>query len=121
MTKPATQDIEIMQGDSFDLFFRVKARDAGGTLVYQNQTGNTCKAQYRATKSSASPVLVEFVCSMANQTTTPGGWLIHATPALTAGLSPTTNGVWDVEISYANGDKKTVLAGAVTVFAQVTQ
>lgn len=123
MTKPATQDIDIYQGDSFDLFVRVKARDAGGTMVYQNLTGATPKAQIRQSKSNVT-VLVEFTCTLSNQTTTPGGVLVHATPAQTAALAATSPGapnVWDLEILYSNGDKRTILAGNASVTAEVTR
>lgn len=119
MTTPATFDLSIYQGDSYDLFFRVKARNGIGDLVYQDLTGATAKAQIRATKETAS-VLAEFTCSLSNQTSTPGGVLCRLTPATTAAITATA-GVWDCEILYANGDKKTVLAGNVTFTKEVTR
>lgn len=123
MTQPAALDIALYQGDSFDLFVRVKARDTGGTMVYQNLTGATPKCQMRAAKNNPT-VLIEFTCTLSNQTTTPGGVLIHATPANTLGLVATSPGapnVWDLEILYSNGDKKTILAGNASVTAEVTR
>lgn len=119
MTTPAVFDPEVYQGDSWDLFFRVKARDAGGNLVYQDLTGATPKAQFRPNAAS-STITAELTCTLSNQSTTPGGVLVRLSPAQSAGLAP-GNLVWDCEISYSNGDKRTVLAGAVTVIAEVTR
>lgn len=119
MTTPATFDISIYQGDSYDLFFRVKARNALGDMVYQDLTGATGKAQVRADKTTAT-VAAEFTCTLSNQSTTPGGMLLHLAPAATTGLTITA-GVWDCQITYSNGDVKTVLAGNVTVTKEVTR
>jgi hypothetical protein len=119
VTTPAKFDPEIYQGDSWDLFFRVKARDAGGNLVYQDLTGSTAKAQFRVA-ASATTILAELTCTLSDQVATTGGVLVRLSPAQSAGLVP-GNAKWDCEISYPNGDKRTVLAGDVTVTAEVTR
>lgn len=119
MTTPASYDLAIYQGDSYDLFFRVKARDTNGVLVYQDLTGSTVKAQYRANAAS-STVLLEFSCSLSNQSTTAGGVLVHASAAQTTALAVMT-GMWDCQITYPSGDVKTVLRGNVTVTTEITR
>lgn len=119
MTTPATFNITMTRGDSYDLFFRVKARDAGGTLVYQNLTGATVTAQYRETVDSVS-ALASFVATLSDQGTMPGGVLLHLSPATTAALTQLT-GVWDCQIAYSADDVKTVLSGTVTVNKDVTR
>lgn len=119
MTTPATFDIELYQGDSYDLFFRVKARDNTGSLVYQDLTGCTAKAQIRPNAASTT-VSVEMSATISDQTTLTGGVLLHITAVQSAALT-ITNGVWDVQITYPSGDVRTVLAGTVIVTAEVTR
>lgn len=119
MTTPAPFDLQIYQGDSYDLFFRVKARNGVGDLVYLDLTGSTPKAQIRASKTSPTAA-AELTANISDQTTLTGGVLLHITPAVSAALTLTA-GVWDCEILFASGDKKTVLAGDVTVTPEVTR
>lgn len=119
MTTPATYAPEIYQGDSWDLFFRVKARDGSGNMVYQDLTGATPKSQLRATAASGT-VLAELTCTLSDQGTTPGGVLVRLSPAQSAALVPGT-AEWDCEILYASGDKRTVLKGTATITAEVTR
>lgn len=119
MTVPAPFDISVYQGDSFDLLLRIKVRDTSGTLIYQDLTGATAKAQIRATASS-STVLAEFSCSLTNQSTLPGGVLIRLTNAQTTAINADV-GVYDAEVTYANGDRHTFISGKVTFIKEVTR
>ena len=117
--KPAPQDIQFTQGDSFDLFFRLKKRVDETTWDYVDLTGATVKAQIRQT-AAASSVDAEFAVTLSNQATTKGGCLLHLSAVLSEAL-PTGNRVWDCQITFANGDVKTVMGGKVTVNEQVTR
>jgi hypothetical protein len=121
--KPAEHDIEIYRGDTFELFFRVRTRTWDGTAwvpgAYRDLTGFTPTAQMRSSADAADPAALTFVCTLANQTTTPGGVLVRATPALTAGLAIMA-GVYDVQLSDGT-DKFTYLKGAVAVDPDVTR
>jgi hypothetical protein len=114
VTTPATQDIVIKRGDSFDLFFRVKGKNAQGDLIYLDLTGVTPKSQIR---SDADVMVVEMTATLANQSTLPGGVLLRLNDTDTEGLTPTVTAHWDVELKWpgVNGDRKTVLEGGVTI------
>lgn len=113
---PIATDLTIYQGDSFDDPWQLQ--DASGAAF--NLTGLTGKAQIRPTAAS-STVLAEFVVTLMNQVSVPGGFTLSLTPAQTAALSPGT-AVWDVQFSNAGGTViETYMAGAVTVVEQVTR
>lgn len=119
--QPAEQDIEIYQGDTFDLFLRLKKLTAPLTYTYIDLTDAVPKAQVRAT-ADAVGVLAEFTCALSDQVATPGGLLAVLSKVQTAALASTPpDFVWDLEITFANGDVKTILAGKVTVTKQVTR
>jgi hypothetical protein len=121
---PASQDITIYQGDTWDdLFFRVRNRvynsstgeyEAGS---YVDLTGYTAKAEIRPTPGGN--LIVAMTVTLSNQSTTPGGVLLSLTPTQTAGL-PTSGGVYDVQLTSGAGVKRTYLAGKVTVIPEVT-
>lgn len=119
MTNPAPLDLTIYQGDSHDIFFRLKARDGSGNMVYKDITGCTVKAQIRATKDAATP-LAEYTATLSDQTTTTGGCLLHLDPDVTAAIVADL-GVWDCEVGFSATDKKTILAGNVTFTKEVTR
>lgn len=118
MTIPAPLPLTLYQGDSFSLFVRIKARDAGGTLVYQNLTGCTVKAQIRL-NTEAPQVIAEFSANITEQVTLTGGIVLLLTPAQTAAMTE-LKAVWDCEVLYSNGDKRTFLAGSVALVKEVT-
>lgn len=120
MTTPANQPIEFTRGDSWDLLARAKGRNGVGDLVYLDLTGCTPKAQIRAS-ADAVGVLAEITCTLTNQGTMPGGVLCRLEDSTTSTLTPGVY-VWDLEIKWpgANGDRKTILAGEVTVNSDVT-
>lgn len=119
MTTPATQNITIKRGDSFDLFFRVKGKNNLGDLVYLDLTDCTPKAQIR---SSSDQLIGEFTATIANQTTLTGGALLRLEDSVTSSFAATTSAKWDAEIKWpgVNGDRKTVLEGTVTITIDYT-
>lgn len=117
--KPAPLDLEIYKGDTCEVFFRLRAKNTDGTAgAYINLTGCTPKAQIRAT-SVALPVIAEFVATLSDQNTVPGGVLLKLSPATTAAIVA-TSGVWDAQITNAATDVSTYLAGTVTFTSDVT-
>lgn len=120
MTTPATKNITLKRGDSFDFFFRAKGRNSSGDLVYLDLTGVTVQSQIRSSQNDN--LIVAFTCSITNQTTTPGGVLLRLEDTATSSLAPTSAAKWDVELKWpgVNGDRKTVLEGSVTITADTT-
>lgn len=117
--KPATQNIEIYKGDTFQLFFRIRNRLPNGDPGdYVNLTGQTPKAQIRATEATAS-VLAEFTATLGDQTTFPGSVLLELSAATTTSLA--SGGVWDVQLTNGSGQVRTYLKGQVTLLPEVTR
>jgi hypothetical protein len=119
VTVPAEKDLKSTKGDSIDLFFRVKARDVNGAMVYRNITGAIVTSQVRLA-AEATSVQFAFTCTLADQTTTPGGVLIHASPTQTTGVVGDSS-VYDVQIAFTAEDVRTVLAGTITWIPEVTR
>lgn len=116
MTVPASSDITVYQGDTFEYFFRIKDTATG---VYFDLTGWTIRAQIRATAAAVNP-LATFTVTLSNQATIRGGCLLSLTPVQTAALSK-TGGVWDVEFTEPDGTVTTYIAGKVEVIEEVTR
>jgi hypothetical protein len=110
---PASVSLTLYQGDDFTL--KVTVQDANGNPY--NLTGLTPEAQIRATY--ASPVAAAFTCSV-DAPATNGIFHMTLAPTETEGLPP--RGVWDVQVSTADGMHVTTLAaGTVQVTSQVTR
>jgi hypothetical protein len=123
--QPAAKDIVLYQGDDYSFFFRVRERvwdDFTNQWVpgnYVNLTNWSGKSQIRATASSGT-ILAEFTVVFPNQATTPGGVLLQLTDTQTAALvNPTA--VWDVELVNTTNERRTFIAGIVTVIPEVTR
>lgn len=118
--KPATLNLDIYRGDSKDVYFRVRDKNTDGSPgPYKVLTGATPKSQIRADKNNPA-VLAEFTASLDDQVARPGGVLLHLTGAQTTAITPDT-AVWDVQVTHANGDVTTYLAGTVTITGDVTR
>jgi hypothetical protein len=116
MPKPAQLDLDVYRGDDFDIVIRLRDSVTG---AYLNLTSLVGKASIRAEKG-AVPLLAKFTVTVMDQTTTPGGLMLSLPSAITTTL-PLTGGVWDVQISNADGTGvRTYLAGRVLVTEQVT-
>lgn len=119
MTVPAPKDLTITRGDSVDMLVRFKMRDVNGLMSYPVLVaGDVGKAQIRSTADSVA-VLAEFTCTNVDQGTTPSGVFLHLTSAQTTSIVATA-GVWDFQITFSNGDCKTILAGEVTFIKDIT-
>ena len=120
MTTPATLDLSIYKGDSFDVFLRIKTRNPTTQVMeYKDLTGATVKAQVRTAKGAATAD-AEFTCTIQDQVATPGGVLLHLDPTQTSAMTLTKAGVWDCQVAFSATDVRTVLAGAVTLTQDVT-
>lgn len=112
---PVGRNLTLYQGDSFDFTFRLRQKNSDGTAGdYVDLTGVTPKAQIRATQDD-SAVLMEFTAAL---TSNPGEVTLTLTPTQTAALA---NGVWDVQLTFPDGQVKTYLAGTIKAIKEVTR
>jgi hypothetical protein len=111
---PGAYPLTLYRGDSYHWLFTLWT-DAGKTTP-ADLSGATAKAEIR--NAPAGATIVSLVCTI--PTAAPHNVVdVKLTAAASAGLPAT--GVWDLQITYtASGDVTTVLAGPVTVTADVT-
>lgn len=107
---PANNDLVIYKGDYVRLI--VALRDSTNALI--DLTGSTPKAQLKSDYTDRDPK--EFTCSL---TGSPGEVEIFLSSATTSGLLPGSY-IWDFQITFADGETRTFLAGDVTVHNEVT-
>lgn len=128
--KPAKLDIEIYQGDTFELFFAIKEKVPESdpvTYAYVNLTGQTGKAQIKKLQkvegsnppTFESIVLADMEVTLADQTTLPGRVLLRMSPEITAGIP--SSGKWDFQLTNADDDVNTYLRGAARLTKDVTE
>jgi hypothetical protein len=116
--KPAARDIEIYQGDTFDLYFRLKQKNTETNFFeYVDLTGAVGKAHLR-TEAKADALMAEAQVTVSDQAVTPGGVWVHLSPVQTATV---VAGVWDCQLTFADGTVRTVLGGKVKVIVGVTR
>jgi hypothetical protein len=116
---PASKNILVYKGDTYEMFFRLKRKIAINNTQYIDLTGATVAAQIRTTEAS-STVLAEFDCVVEDQEDpdTVGGVTISLPAAETTTL---TDGKYDVQVTYPDGKVKTYLKGDVKVTQEVTR
>jgi hypothetical protein len=112
MAQPADQDLIITRGDTETLVVTITSD--GSTPV--DITGRTYRAQIRSTQDSTT-IKASFTCTVSFGTSGQVTCTLSATSsaALSAGLY-----FWDLE-ENASGVISTILAGNVTVLADVTR
>ena len=112
MAQPADQDLILTRGDTETLVVTITTD--GSTAV--NITGRTYKAQIRSTQDSTT-IKASFTCTVTGAASGQVTCILSATSsaALSAGLY-----FWDLE-ENASGVISTILAGNVTVLADVTR
>jgi hypothetical protein len=113
MAVPATQNLTITRGDTEIVVITIK--DSTGTAI--DITGRTYRAQIRSTKDSAS-ISVSFSCAITN----PAAGVVTCT--LSAVNSATLSAgkyYWDFEETTSSGVVTTIIAGGVTVLADVSR
>ena len=125
MANPGVVNLNVYQGDRFELFFRLRSQtwDAVNEMwipgPYMDLTGATVKSQLRETKESAT-VAAEFACTLADQATSPGSVLCVLTPAQTTLLSKASY-YYDVQVTRGTDFVTTYIAGQVMVTPEVTR
>ena len=112
MAQPADQDLTIMRGDTETIVVTITTD--GTTPV--NITGRTYRAQIRS-QADSTTIKATFTCTVTNGAAGQVTCILSATSsaALSAGLY-----YWDLE-ENASGTVTTILAGTVTVLADVTR
>lgn len=117
---PGNLTLTLYQGDDFSLIFRMKDSVSGNYVNLGLPGERTGRGQIRASANEAE-VLDEFLVTILDQTTVPGGVMISLTPAQTAAL-PLEGGVYDIEIANQNRSwVRTPIAGSIVVLAEVTR
>jgi len=112
MAQPADQDLTITRGDTETLVVTITTD--GSTPV--NITGRTYASQIR-TQQDSTTIKASFTCTVTNGAAGEVTCVLSSTSsaALSAGLY-----FWDLQ-ETASGTVSTVLAGNVTVLADVTR
>ncbi len=106
---PVIKDFTLVRGDSKDIYVGL---GRNGSRI--NLTGCTITGQARVTEDAATADLT-FVCTLANQTTDPGGAICHISKTESALVTATKLG-YDIQVAFANGiDTTTFLAGTITM------
>lgn len=112
MAVPADQDLMITRGDTETLVVTVTSD--GSTPI--NITGRTYRAQIRSSQDSVT-VKASFTCTVTDGA---NGQVTCTMPASTSATLGSGQYYWDLE-ENASGVVSTILAGNVTVTADVTR
>ena len=111
--KPGSYNLDLYRGDTYKWQFQL-FQDNDQTQPV-NLTGATLKSEIR--DKTAGTVVIPITCTLS---ATPTDGIINAVLAATAFAGMPQHGVWDLQVTFSNGDIHTVLAGTVTVTADVT-
>lgn len=112
MAQPADQDLILTRGDTETLV--VTIQDDNGAAI--NITGRTYRAQVRSSQDSTT-IKASFTCTVTNGS---GGQVTCVLSAADSATLPSGQYYWDLE-ENASGVISTILAGQVTVLADVTR
>lgn len=112
MAVPADQDLTITRGDTETLVVTITSD--GSTPV--NITGRTYRAQIRSSQDSTT-IKASFTCTVTDGANGQVTCVLSATDSATL---PVGIAFWDLE-ETASGVVSTILAGNVTVLADVTR
>lgn len=112
MAQPADQDLILTRGDTETLVVTIQG-DTGSPI---NITGRTYRAQIRSSQDSTT-VKASFTCTVTSGANGQVTCVLSATDSATL---PSGQYYWDLE-ENASGVVSTILAGNVTVFADVTR
>lgn len=112
MAQPADQDLTITRGDTETLVVTITSD--GSTPI--NITGRTYRAQIRSSQDSTT-IKASFTCTVSNGA---AGQVTCTLSAADSATLPVGIAFWDLE-ETASGVVSTILAGNVTVIADVTR
>ena len=107
---PGKYDLTLYRGDTFELPFVLWEDEAKLTPV--DLTDAIVKAEFR--DKSGGLTVVAFTCVV----TLPNTITVSMTSAMWVGAP--SGGVWDLQLTFPDGEVRTVIAGKVTVTADVT-
>jgi hypothetical protein len=107
---PGSFPLSLYRGDTYHWKFTLWSDAAKTTPV--DLTGVTAKAEIR--EKPGGSTIVPLVCSVVMPN------VINASLTSVASITVPTTGVWDLQLTYLSGDVTTVLAGSVSVTADVT-
>lgn len=115
MAVPGVYDLNIYQGDTFRISFRIL--DSNNDPL--DLTGQTPKSEIR--DAPGGTLIESFTATLATQSgDTLGQVDLEMASADTTALTPGTIGVWDLQLTNA-GEVTTYIGGSVTVQAEVTE
>lgn len=110
MQQPGVFDLALYRGDSYRWLARLWDDAPGGIPV--DLTGATAAAEIR--DKTAGTHIVELTCTI----TPPNIVTVQMTAVMWADCPST--GVWDLQLTFAGGEVRTVLRGDVTTTNDVT-
>jgi hypothetical protein len=111
---PGAYNLELYEGDTYSAQFVLWA-DAKKTQVV-DVSGSTAKAEVR--NAPGGNLLTTMECTV----TPPNNIGVRMPASAWTSWPPNVvKGVWDLQVTYPSGDISTVVAGSVTVTADVTQ
>jgi hypothetical protein len=105
---PGSYDLLLYRGDTWARRFRLWQDDAMTLPV--DLTGSTVAAEYRANTNDTNAVA--FDCAVTDPNIVDVGWHTWVDCPL--------SGVWDMQVTFADGTITTYVAGRVRVTADVT-
>ena len=112
---PGTRDITIYRGDTFVLNARLRQKTIDGQAgLPLDLTGATVSAQIRVSTESTGVPLATFTGDLGTDI---GTVQLSLTPVQTSTLVP---GVYDMQVTFADGTVTTFLKGSVSVIPDVT-
>lgn len=123
----ANLDILIEQGANFKR--TLKFTDNQPTPVEINLTGYIYEAKLRKTIDAAAAIL-NFTCTVLNQSTNPGEMVIELTAVQTSSIPVKAQKTqirvvepfaYDLEVTYPSGFKERILQGVANVSPEVTR
>jgi hypothetical protein len=111
MTLPTQYPLEIYKGDTFRM--QISAWQDDAETIPLDLAGATARAEIRDKAGG------KLLATMDVTLTTPNVIDMELHASVTAALAPGKR-AWDLEVTLANGDTRTVLAGPAQVVADVT-
>jgi hypothetical protein len=107
---PGTYDLALYRGDSYG--WRVRLWEDAAATIPADLTGVTVEAEIRDRSAGTFVVALDTVVTLPNIVD------LAITPDMYATCP--AKGVWDLQLTYADGTVRTVLKGAVAVTGDVT-
>jgi hypothetical protein len=110
MTTPGNYSLNIYRGDTYHWLFTLYADE--DKLVPFDLTGITPKAEIRDKPSGRVIAAIDCPVELPN--------IIKATLPAAASATIPQGSAWDLQLTYANGDVSTILAGRVMLTPDIT-